>query len=98
MTDKYETIETLKGAKVLDINEWIRKQEDDLFHFKQQFDAQTATDAKFFKCKELEIRAQKDMVRSWLDHLDENGIALHQHNIRLLVSKQRELTGLKKKS
>jgi|SaaInlV_120m_DNA_3_1039746.scaffolds.fasta_scaffold05265_8 hypothetical protein len=90
MTDKYETIETLKGAKVLDINEWIRKQEDDLFHFKQQFNGQTATDEKFFKIKELEIRAKKDIVRSWLDHLEENSIVLHQYNIRLLVSKDTE--------
>lgn len=88
MTDKYETLETLKGNKVLDINEWIRKQEDDLFHFKQQFDAKTATDEKFFKSKELAIRAQKDLVGSWLEQLDEAGDFMFQYNIKLVVSKK----------
>ena len=87
MTDKYETIETLKGNKILDINEWLQQQEDDLFHFKQQFNGQTATDEKFFKSKELEIRAQKDLVRSWIDHLGEKSSFLYEYNIKLVVGK-----------
>ncbi len=87
MSDKYETLETLKGNKVLDLNEYLQKQEDDLFHFKQQFNGQTATDEKFFKSKELEHRAQQDLVRSWLDHLGEKSSFMHEYNIKLVVSK-----------
>ena len=88
MTDKYETLETLKGNKVLDINEWLQQQEDDLFHFKQQFNAQTATDEKFFKSKELDIRAQKDLVGSWLEQLGEKSSFMREYNIRLVVGKK----------
>lgn len=85
MSDKYETLETLKGNKVLNIQDWLRKQDDDLHHFKQQFNDQTATDEKFFKSKELAIREQKALVETWLKELGLKNAFIGNYEITLVV-------------
>ena len=69
MANKYTTLKNIEGYKTLDLMEHIRKQEDALYLFKQQFDDQTGTDAKFFKSKEDAIRQQRDLINVWIEQL-----------------------------
>ena len=87
MTDKYETVEILKGNEILDIPEWFRKQEDNLHNFKQAFNDKTAADEKFFKGKEMVLSEQRILVETWLKELGFKNAMIGNYTIKLVVSK-----------
>ena len=84
--NKYTTLKNIEGYKTLDLNEHIRKQRDDLFDFKQQFNSKTPQDEKFFKAKEDAIKQQQDLINVWLEELGiKNNFKLDVH---LMVSER----------
>jgi Tfp pilus assembly protein PilN len=59
----------LKGVPTLDVMEHLDQQVKELQAFKEQFDEQTATDAKFFKAKEEDIRQQHKVIMTMVREL-----------------------------
>ena len=83
---KHKTYAILKGDKVLDVNKYLIKKSDDLFAMKQRFNDQTATDEKFFREKELQIKGKQDLIREMLTEMDCKDTMIGNHNITLIVS------------
>ena len=76
MANKYETMEALKGNKVLNLNDYLEQQQDRLSEIKREFSTPNRngaltdkTENAFFNAKEKEIEEQKKYIEKWLKHM-----------------------------
>lgn len=77
MANKYETMEALKGNKILNLNDYLTAQQDRLAEIKREFSTPNKnglltdkTENAFFNAKEKEIEEQKKYIEKWLKHMD----------------------------
>ena len=77
MANKYETIEVLKGNKVLNLKEYLLEQQEKLRQVKKEFSNPNRngaltdkTESAFFHAKEKQIDEQKIYIQKWLTHMD----------------------------
>jgi Zn-dependent M32 family carboxypeptidase len=67
---KYQTLDTLKGNKTINVNEYFRERWGKLEEFKNYFGSeQTGVDEKFFNEKQYTLREQEDLFRVFAESL-----------------------------
>ena len=66
---KYQTIDTLKGNKTINVNQYFRERWDKLEEVKNYFGDKTGTDEKFYNEKHLNLRAQQDLFAEFAERL-----------------------------
>ena len=67
---KYQTLDALKGNKIIDIQKHFRDRSCSLDEFKSKFGGdQTAADEKFFNEKQHQLREQEQLFRSLAESL-----------------------------
>jgi hypothetical protein len=91
MATKYETLESLKGATTIDVFDYLDTRHEELRKIKSSWGkTQTATDEKFFKEKELELRQFKTQLETMILQM---GITepypIGNCDIKLIVSKKK---------
>jgi len=77
----------LKGVATLDVNEYLDQQYKELQTFKEQFNDQTATDEKFFRAKEEDVRQQHKVIMTMVEKMN---IDFKNYNILLTVEDKDE--------
>jgi hypothetical protein len=77
MANKFETLEALKGSKILNLNDYLTNQQDRLSEIKREFTTPNRngaindkTENAFFNAKEQELEAQKKFIERWLKHME----------------------------
>ena len=67
---KYQTLDTLKGNKTLNVNEYFKERWEKLEETKRYWGGeQTAVDEKFFNEKQYTLREQADLFRVFAESL-----------------------------
>ena len=77
MANKFETLEALKGSKILNLNDYLTNQQDRLSEIKREFTTPNRNGAindkienAFFNAKEIELEEQKKFIERWLKHME----------------------------
>ena len=77
MANKFETLEALKGSKILNLNDYLTTQQDRLSEIKREFTTPNRngaitdkTENAFFIAKEKELEEQKKFIERWLKHME----------------------------
>ena len=66
---KYQTLDTLKGNRTINVNQYFRERWDKLEEFKNYFGESTGVDEKFFNGKHYSLREQEDLFRVFAESL-----------------------------
>ena len=67
---KFQTIDTLKGNRTIDVNQYFSERWNKLEEVKNYFGSgQTAVDEKFFNEKHYTLREQEDLFRVFAESL-----------------------------
>ena len=92
MANKYETLEQLKGATTIDVSDYLDTREEELRKIQRSWGkSQTATDEKFFKEKESELRQFRNQLETMILQM---GITepypFGNCEIKLMISKRKK--------
>jgi hypothetical protein len=66
---KFQTIDTLKGNKTINVNRYFRERWDKLEEVKNYFGDKTGVDEKFYNEKHLTLREQQDLFAEFAESL-----------------------------
>ena len=84
---KYQTLDTLKGKKTLDVNKYFKERRTKLEETKKYWgNGQTAVDEKFFNEKHYSLNEQQNLFRSFAESLGFEGNDFNDLDIHISFS------------
>ena len=88
---KYQTLDTLKGNKTLNVNEYFKERWEKLEETKRYWGGeQTAVDEKFFNEKHYSLNEQQNLFRSFAESLGFEGKDFKDLDIHISFSNKGE--------
>jgi hypothetical protein len=66
---KFQTMDTLKGNRTIDVNQYFSERWEKLEEVKKYFGDHTGVDEKFYNEKHLTLREQQDLFKTFAESL-----------------------------